>query len=966
MKPSPRRHGVAITLASAFSIALLLGVLLMVALSSSTTGATEPAANSTAQSSQTVAAEQSRTAVASAHTGSSSPAVERPANQGSAAQAVRRAWDLARRVGTYDFGTDLVETAYPALLLTNAGAGPQHTEMHLEGAVDLPAQKVDLRMWQGAGSLTNKESGSEARYERGRAYVRSPGVSWREVEDFSSAFAPNADPLAYLAGIKNVRVADPSSNPLAASATHYAFEVDGPVLARYIRDQLEEQLRARGELPLNLTLDVPNQLRDATGDGELWVDDRGLPLRLVMHLSFPEQRNGAHAEAEVRTDFSGFPAQIVTAPSFADDPFAWAGAALGLDVQTPAAAAKTAGPSGALALVLGVFGLLVLCRRSRKLYAGVVIAVILSMVFVPLMQSERASAFFERQEATGQTPEQEAATGRVRDQLAPDPWNPHQDPLAPVGDQVGVSLPTLTAETTPPPESGCDQSANSDADADGVSAYEECLAGTDETDPDSDDDGLNDGQEWNKLGTNPMSWDTDGDQISDKVEVEGFLNNGKRWYLDPKNPDSNNDGAVDGLECVALTSNQIPGANCYTDSDSIPDVFDLDNDNDGVPDRVDLSAETRLDRVGLGTGEATSPFDGDNAFLVVLSDLQPNWPALVDIQIRPTNPDHLAYAMNVLDWPVDRDGQIQHGKGTTFTNSDNPDIRNPDDTAGSHGDMRLVPLLEITIPGTQVPLKLTDPAVDVTVRGVLSATIALTQQAANHANTDLSFQFQEAGTHDVKIYAGGCPATGAALQTFTGLVTNNQRTYTGMKLNNLADGKHALVVTQGTNSACAEIANMVTGPYTDQMIDQSVFRPYGISVQENEAGVIQIYAPLSVVSDDTGGGNTAFQARMIYWPGDANVWQEQQQMRVVWLVNMITDSCDDTGFPTWEEYQETHPDSEQDEYDAALYEHFEVHRTMDQVRPFQAYAEDWYLTRPRGSWSGRLRSLPERQRNGRL
>ena len=86
---------------------------------------------------------------------------------------------------------------------------------------------------------------------------------------------------------------------------------------------------------------------------------------------------------------------------------------------------------------------------------------------------------------------------------------------------------------------------------------------------------------------------------------------------------------------------------------------------------------------------------------------------LVDLQMRPVNPTHLAYAMNVLDWPAgDVDGQIQHKADTTFADSNNPDIENPDDDAGSHGDMRLVPLLEIVMTGAQIPLKLTEPAAD--------------------------------------------------------------------------------------------------------------------------------------------------------------------------------------------------------------------------------------------------------------
>ncbi|MGD8857996.1 MAG: hypothetical protein PVG33_16795, partial [Chloroflexota bacterium] len=62
---------------------------------------------------------------------------------------------------------------------------------------------------------------------------------------------------------------------------------------------------------------------------------------------------------------------------------------------------------------------------------------------------------------------------------------------------------------------------------------------------------------------------------------------------------------------------------------------------------------------------------------------------LVDIQLRPEDPSHLWQAMNVLDWPdEDTDGQIQTGSNKTFGTSGK----------SANGDLRLTPLVEITIP----------------------------------------------------------------------------------------------------------------------------------------------------------------------------------------------------------------------------------------------------------------------------
>ncbi|MCU0501974.1 MAG: hypothetical protein MUC51_09445, partial [Anaerolineae bacterium] len=439
------------------------------------------------------------------------------------------------------------------------------------------------------------------------------------------------------------------------------------------------------------------------------------------------------------------------------------------------------------------------------------------------------------------------------------------------------------------------------------------------------------------------------------VETKGFTYAGQQWYLDPANPDTNRDGLLDSMECPPLMeggtiTEEVIRDRCDTDKDNVPDLFEDDNDNDAVPDRIDLSPNDVLHRNGIihnGAGlQPSAAYSGEHAFPLLVSGLQPGYPTFVDLQVRPVTAKHLTYALNVLDWPTgDVDGQIQHGKDTTFATTDNLDIKQTDDEASKYGDMRLIPVMEIEMTGGSVPLKLTDPAITMTVSAELSATIKLTQQAVNHGNTDLNFTFAESGGHDVKIYAGGCPATGAALKTFTN-VTNGNQSYTGQRLTSLADAEHAMVISQGTKSVCASIPNIINGPYTEKMIDLSVLAPYGIGVLEGEAQTsggrsLLAYVPLNLAPDATGGGRTAFQARMLYWPGsDNNAWTQAHQVRVMWAVQMLTDACEEEGFPLDEKYAEEDPE----DYDKQLKTWCTTHRTADEPQVVQRYDESWYVT----------------------
>ncbi len=80
-----------------------------------------------------------------------------------------------------------------------------------------------------------------------------------------------------------------------------------------------------------------------------------------------------------------------------------------------------------------------------------------------------------------------------------------------------------------------------DNDHDGLSNQQDLQLGTDPNNPDTDGDGLTDGQEVNVYGTDPKNRDTDGDGLTDGQEVNVT-------HTQPKNPDTDGDGIPDGLD----------------------------------------------------------------------------------------------------------------------------------------------------------------------------------------------------------------------------------------------------------------------------------------------------------------------------------------------------------------------------------------------------------------------------------
>lgn len=214
-----------------------------------------------------------------------------------------------------------------------------------------------------------------------------------------------------------------------------------------------------------------------------------------------------------------------------------------------------------------------------------------------------------------------------------------------------------------------------DPDGDGLYSSEEAENGTDPLDPDSDRDGLTDGEEVNFYGTSAIDADHDDDGIEDGDEVDRGLN--------PHNDDENNNGVVDGDddddgdglvnadEVLAGTLMDVADS----DGDFLDDGFEVtngldsllaDEDDDGVidgDDDFDNDQLTNLEEQALGTD--LNLFDSDNDGLPDGFE--------VDQGLDPLDADEDGNSVRDGDQDVDGDGLSNAGEAEAGTDMNNPD-----------------------------------------------------------------------------------------------------------------------------------------------------------------------------------------------------------------------------------------------------------------------------------------------------
>jgi uncharacterized repeat protein (TIGR01451 family) len=831
------------------------------------------------------------------------------------------AWERVKATGSYHFTASVVQTSTPRPTVANVGRSSTRQDLHLEGATNLADRTMQLRLWSQDGSAARAETGLEVQIEDDRMLARQGAGDWQEIDNFAGALAPEGDFLTYLAAVRDLRELGTETRA-GMTFTRYTFSVDGPRFAAHMREQLEQRLARQGKLPPGVSLDLASTYADMTGSGELWISQggavpKGLPLRQTLDLRFPDEQSQAIG-AQLTVDFSNYGASS---------------ASEGLSFQWPQLAALAGAVSAAaptmIELLLAFLLAAALVRaRSRRAYAVVAVSMCVMLVAGPLLQQLKMAEFgaalvaqaAEQKQRQGENEYQQAVAQAQSD------FDPHAN-LLEIGDSrlgIGTDQNNLQSLISSHQASAVDNGADSDGDK--LTDWQEIRIGTVFSNTiDLDKDGTPDIE----------GKDSDSDGLADNVEVKGFAFEGKTWYTDPIAADSNGDELDDRAEWGLDAADKLLAIPLDIDQDKTPDLFDLDNDGDGVSDEIDLSPNLK-----------SSAFTQADPFGLTIKNLNQNAPTYVEFQLRPTNPRHLWYAFNVLDWPDgDMQGNLQDGDGATFKTLE-PGSPNPSD---AQGDMKLVPMLEIRIAPaagarTNLPL-LNTPQITLTLRALNGSSIQ-GEVSLKETGSNLGVNLMLQGAYDgIQIQEGRCDALdGKVLYTFEnsgGLIAA-----TTLK----AQQTRAVVVTNaGQTVACANIPLLVFD--NSQMVDMTLLRSFGISIRdEDAAGNVKLaYVPLQLKSDRVTQERAAFMGRMFYQaPANVAFQWPKQEARLIWAVEGLVDMC------------QTIEDNQCVTY---------AHRNMRQV--IQTYPDDWFLTglevrEDHGTNLGIIYEDPLRKTNDRL
>lgn len=508
--------------------------------------------------------------------------------------------------GQYNFTAQIEQTLIPRPIPVNIGTTEQRIDTQMTGKVILPNYAQINLQFEANGDvppITIEQDGVNV-------YLIQNGE--RTLIENPLSVSPTTDFLGYIDATANVRVKE---NPDQPQLTIYEFDIDGAKFAAYALSVMRSQLSPEQQMA---PIVLPPSLQKMTGHGELWVDADGYPQRQILDITTPEVNEQFDAQSHMVIDF-GFETAVSNLPLLTtDNVLAETAPVASIPATTNSA---TWSPTNfllqLLLLIIALIFAYYIASSHRWLRPVLPILIVVIMVGTPILQPI-SYAHAEAQAAKA---------------------------LPSLAQALGVA--EANGETSQNETTNISQmQANTSLQQQNLAQTTTC--GTGSTSDDADLDGTNDFVE-NCLGTNPYSVDTDFDGISDTLEIEGFVFTNTAsithtFYSNPREYDTNDDGLDDRAEWLLPTGT----ANALDpDGDDIPNLWDDDNDGDGLGDEEDMDPFTvsaYQPNFTVRTGLNGSSFNGYQ---------------YIQFQVQPQDQSHFQLVTTELDWPYDDRGTIQ-------------------------------------------------------------------------------------------------------------------------------------------------------------------------------------------------------------------------------------------------------------------------------------------------------------------
>lgn len=587
--------------------------------------------------------------------------------------ALRSAMQRAIDAGSYQVSIDLIQTVYEQPTQDPAAGFPDRQGVHLtiDGAIGgVDRARLSVKPAETGARLPTANAAPQDFLIRGNEVYQSVGDAWQRLDDIAPTPGLNTDSLSLLSAAQDAQWLDPIER-LTGRYRRVAFTLPDHAVTRLL-------LKQQGQLNEQNLAAAQASSAGFGGSGELWIDERGYPARLVLNLELNRRGADAYRTLAISTaDYSQFGSQF---PASIFDPT--------ISPLTQISTSPIPGSSltatevtqlsiGFLALpIVLALALWLLARpntRAREIKNAVISVTLIVALIAPSVASAAAPTTSNSGAADQRSDKSELlSTLQQTRQIAQQ-------------NQFGPNAVT---------------------------------AGTLDEHGDDDGDGLPNGYEL-QLGTNPLIADSDLDGLTDYQEVTGFSCAGSfgttTVETNPLEPDSNHDGLRDGDEFRN-------GACRFVKPVGAPDngrpyAWADDNDADGVIDGLDLSPFSASEAFGgvqraarnpnapYVPGNIYSSQPGTNLnFESIDSDPGASvvpYPFYVDLQVRPANGDLLRAAYkSSLEWPVETEGNIRNnGTGADAVLAS---IMLGKDYV-SNGKLQVVPFLQAKVAAQDLP-----------------------------------------------------------------------------------------------------------------------------------------------------------------------------------------------------------------------------------------------------------------------